>query len=353
MDVKVENNPAGTKGFSFLEFATSEPNSLKTLLTQLGFTHIANHRKKTIELWQQNNISFLLNLDVRGYANSFQTLHKGGACGMGFLIKDLSTCHSRCIEKGAKEIEKSEHDWHNDSFKVIKGIADTRLYLTELDNILDSQLFTVIPGRLEEMKLNSSKLMFLDHLTHNVYRGSMDKWAKFYEDLFNFRQIRYFDIEGKLTGLISRAMTSPCLNIKIPINESVDDKSQIEEFLHEFNGEGIQHIALASENIYETVEKLKKSGINFMRTPDSYYQNVRKRLPYNDEPLEDLHKNNILVDGAPTKNGGYLLQIFTETVIGPVFFEIIQRKGDDGFGEGNFQALFDSIEQDQIERGVL
>jgi 4-hydroxyphenylpyruvate dioxygenase len=353
MNSKQEINPAGTKGFSFLEFVTSEPSKLRTLFTQLGFTHIANHKEKTLELWQQNNISFLLNLETEGNANTFRNSHKGGAFGMGFMVSDHNSCYDRCIQKGAEVFKVSSDDWHNDCFKVISGVADTKLYLTELDNILDSQLFRVIPGSLEKMLSHSSKLLSIDHLTHNLFRGNMDKWAKFYEKLFNFKQIRYFDIEGKLTGLISRAMTSPCLNIKIPLNESVDDKSQIEEFLHEFNGEGIQHIALASENIYETVEKLQHMGVKFMKTPDSYYENIRKRLPYNKEPIEDLHKRNILVDGNPTKDGGYLLQIFTETVIGPVFFEIIQRKGDDGFGEGNFQALFDSIEQDQIDRGVL
>ncbi len=353
MDEKVEINPAGTKGFAFLEFVTTQASQLRMLFVQLGFTHIANHKEKEIELWQQNNISFLLNLETEGYARDFRDLHGGGALGMGFAVKDLAHAYSHCITKEATPIKSTADDWHNADCKAIEGIADTRLYLTELDNIIESNLFELIPGRLEKMQSNAAELLYIDHLTHNVYRGNMDKWAKFYEDLFNFRQIRYFDIEGKLTGLISRAMTSPCLNIKIPINESVDDKSQIEEFLHEFNGEGIQHIALESANIYETVEKLKQMGISFMKTPDSYYQNIHKRLPYNEEPLERLHKNNVLVDGAPTKDGGYLLQIFTETVIGPVFFEIIQRKGDDGFGEGNFQALFDSIEQDQIERGVL
>jgi 4-hydroxyphenylpyruvate dioxygenase len=201
-------------------------------------------------------------------------------------------------------------------------------------------------------------LTYLDHLTHNVHRGHMDEWAGFYQRLFNFKQIRYFDIEGKLTGLKSRAMTSPCGKIRIPINESVDDKSQIEEFLQEYRGEGIQHIALGTSDIYRSVELMQKQGIRFLDTPDTYYEKIDERLPGHGEPLDRLKKLGILVDGAPEsapgkRDGGLLLQIFTQTVIGPIFFELIQRKGDEGFGEGNFRALFESIEEDQIRRGVL
>ncbi|KJV05818.1 4-hydroxyphenylpyruvate dioxygenase, partial [Elstera litoralis] len=187
----------------------------------------------------------------------------------------------------------------------------------------------------------------IDHLTHNVHRGRMTEWSTFYERLFNFREIRYFDIEGKVTGLVSKAMTSPCGKIRIPINESSDDKSQIEEYLRAYNGEGIQHIALATDDIYETVEALQKKNVKFMDTPESYYELIGNRLPYHDEDAERLKKDRILIDGAPTEDGGILLQIFTDTVIGPIFFEIIQRKGDEGFGEGNFRALFESIELDQ------
>jgi 4-hydroxyphenylpyruvate dioxygenase len=181
----------------------------------------------------------------------------------------------------------------------------------------------------------------------------MDQWARFYEKIFNFREIRYFDIEGKVTGLKSKAMTSPCGKIRIPINESSDDKSQIEEFLHLYSGEGIQHIALGARDIYATVEKLKAGRVKFLDTPDTYYELIDKRLPGHGENRARLKKSRILIDGAPTKDGGLLLQIFTETVIGPIFFEIIQRKGDEGFGEGNFRALFESIELDQMRRGVL
>ena len=194
-------------------------------------------------------------------------------------------------------------------------------------------------------------LTYIDHLTHNVHRGRMAEWSEFYERLFNFRELKYFDIEGKLTGLKSKAMTSPCGKIRIPINESSDDKSQIAEYLAEYKGEGIQHIALSTNNIYETVEKLRKMNVAFQSTIDTYFDGIDKRLPDHGEDVARLRRNQILIDGGP--GAGLLLQIFTQNAIGPIFFEIIQRKGNDGFGEGNFQALFESIELDQIRRGVL
>ena len=179
----------------------------------------------------------------------------------------------------------------------------------------------------------------------------MQEWAEFYERLFNFREIRYFDIEGKLTGLKSKAMTSPCGKIRIPINESSDDRSQIQEYLDQYHGEGIQHIALHTRDIYATVDRLREKGVDLLDTPDTYYELLNSRLPNHGEPVEELKKRKILLDGSPS--GGLLLQIFTKTMIGPIFFEIIQRKGDEGFGEGNFKALFESMELDQVRRGVL
>jgi 4-hydroxyphenylpyruvate dioxygenase len=238
---------------------------------------------------------------------------------------------------------------------AIKGIGDSLIYLVDRygDNgsIYDVD-FKAIPG--VDQHPRGAGLTYIDHLTHNVYRGRMKEWATFYERHFNFREIRYFDIEGKLTGLKSKAMTSPCGKIRIPINESADDKSQIAEYLEEYKGEGIQHIALGTDDIYASVEALKARGVDFQSgVPETYYEQVDQRLPGHGEDLARLAANRILIDGAPTPDGGRLLQIFTKNVIGPVFFELIQRKGDEGFGEGNFQALFDSIEEDQIRRGVL
>jgi 4-hydroxyphenylpyruvate dioxygenase len=213
--------------------------------------------------------------------------------------------------------------------------------------------FVTIPGASELEASNSTGLSYIDHLTHNVHRGNMQKWAEFYEHTFNFRQIRYFDIEGKVTGLFSKAMTSPDGKIRIPLNESQDDKSQIEEFLRDYKGEGIQHIALGTGNIYTTVDRMREQGVQFQDTPETYYDGVEARVPGHEETLESLRSRRILIDGAPTQGQGVLLQIFTQNVVGPCFFEIIQRKGNEGFGEGNFKALFESLELDQIRRGVL
>jgi 4-hydroxyphenylpyruvate dioxygenase len=204
---------------------------------------------------------------------------------------------------------------------------------------------------------NGVGFFYLDHLTHNVMRGNMDTWYRFYAETFNFREIRFFNIEGKLTGLHSRALTSPCGKIRIPINESADDKSQIEEYLRQYKGEGIQHIAVGTNDIYAATDAIAQRGLAFMPgPPDLYYAKSRTRVRGHQEPIARMKQHGILIDGEGVVNGGttrILLQIFSKTVIGPIFFEFIQRKGDDGFGEGNFKALFESIAEDQIRRGVL
>ena len=235
----------------------------------------------------------------------------------------------------------------------IEGIGGLNVYL--VDRYGAKSIYDIDFEPIEGVDLlkNDAGLTYIDHLTHNLHRGNMDKWAAYYEDIFNFREIRYFDIEGKLTGLVSKAMTSPCGKIRIPLNESQDDKSQIEEFLQRYNGEGIQHIALGTDDIYETVEDLSGRGVPFQDTPDTYYEKIDERIGKHGEDVARLQKSRILIDGAPTEDQGLLLQIFTQDAIGPIFFEIIQRKGNEGFGEGNFKALFESIEEDQIRRGVL
>jgi 4-hydroxyphenylpyruvate dioxygenase len=244
---------------------------------------------------------------------------------------------------------------------AIKGIGDSLIYLVDRYpgspanaggnvSIYDID-FIPLPG--VDQHPQGAGLTYIDHLTHNVHRGRMGEWADFYARIFNFREIRYFDIEGKQTGLVSKAMTSPDGKIRIPLNESRDDKSQIEEFLKDYGGEGIQHIALGTDNIYESVEALARNGIPFPTAPDTYFEGIGQRLGAHGEDVDRLHKNQILIDGAPTQGQGLLLQIFTANQIGPIFFELIQRKGNEGFGEGNFRALFESIEADQVRRGVL
>src|SRR5690348_1696901 len=269
---------------------------------------------------------------------------------MGFVVSDVAAAFERAIQLGAEPHRGSVGPMEL-NIPAIVGIGGSLIYF--VDRYGDHSIYDVDFKPVRTQPLEPAGLDQIDHLTHNVHRGNMDKWCEFYERLFNFREIRYFDIEGKKTGLISRALTSPCGKIRIPINESQDDKSQIEEYLREYKGEGIQHIALSTSDIYRTVDVLRGQGVAFQDTPDSYYEGVAARVPGHRESLAELRSRGILIDGNPAKGEGVLLQIFTRNVIGPIFFEIIQRKGNEGFGEGNFRALFESIEQDQIRRGVI
>ncbi len=347
-----EDNPMGTDGFEFVEFSARQPEALAALFEQMGFTAIARHRSRDVTLYRQGDINFILNAETDSFAEDFTIIHGPCACAMAFRVADAARAMERAIELGAKPVINRPGPMEL-NIPAIEGIGGSLIYLVdhygESGSIYDID-FIPIDG-VDQQPVGEG-LLNIDHLTHNVFRGNMDQWSQFYESLFNFREIRYFDIEGKITGLKSRALTSPCGKIRIPINESSDDKSQIEEYLQEYHGEGIQHIALSSDDIYITVESLGSGGTAFMTPPpDTYYDMLEERLPGHGEDVERLKKDAILMDGSP--GGRLLLQIFTETVIGPIFFEIIQRKGDEGFGEGNFQALFESMERDQIRRGVL
>ncbi|WP_163834890.1 4-hydroxyphenylpyruvate dioxygenase [Spartinivicinus ruber] len=349
-------NPLGTDGFEFVEYTAPDPQgiqALKNLFLQLGFTEIAKHRSKDVWLFRQGDINFIVNSEPHSQAEEFARQHGPSVCGMAFRVKDANQALEQAICCGAKLYQGNLGPMEL-NIPAIYGIGGSTLYFVDRygDKSIYDIDFNFYPGWQEKIAENCAGLLDLDHLTHNVKQGNMAAWAGFYERLGNFREIRYFDIEGKLTGLVSKAMTAPCGKIRIPINESSDDKSQIEEFIREYHGEGIQHIAMSTEDIYATVAHLKKCGMRFMFTPDTYYEKVDERVPGHGENLDKLRELRILVDGAPKKDG-ILLQIFTDTVIGPVFFEIIQRKGNEGFGEGNFQALFESIEEDQIRRGVL
>jgi 4-hydroxyphenylpyruvate dioxygenase len=275
-------------------------------------------------------------------------------CALAFRVKDAAAAFKRAVALGARPFQGQLGPMEL-NIPAIQGIGGSLIYLVDRygDRTIYDVDFQPVPGAASSTEVG---LGYIDHLTHNVHRGRMDEWATFYQRLFNFREIRYFDIEGKLTGLKSRAMTSPCGKIRIPINESVDDKSQIEEYLTAYHGEGIQHIALGAIDIHQAVEALGARGVRFLDVPDTYYEMLDARLPGHGEDVARLRRNRVLLDGSPSADnptGALLLQIFTETVIGPIFFELIQRKGDEGFGEGNFRALFESIEQDQIRRGVL
>src|SRR5216683_2994822 len=335
------DNPIQTDGFEFVEYAATDPGALGELFERMGFQAVARHRHKDVLLYKQGDVNFIVNAEPRSFAQNFARRHGPSVCAIAFRVKDAAAAYDRLLERGAWGVESRPGPGEL-SIPAIKGIGDSLIYLVDrypendYGNTIYDVDFKQLPGfeafwRGNAPTPSGAGLRYVDHLTHNVHRGRMKEWAEFYERLFNFREIRYFDIEGKLTGLKSKAMTSPCGKIRIPINESSDERSQIHEYLEEYHGEGIQHIAL--------------------HTADIYAERVEKRLPHHGEPLEELQKRRILIDGSP--GGGLLLQIFTKSAIGPIFFEIIQRKGDEGFGEGNFKALFESMELDQVRRGVL
>jgi 4-hydroxyphenylpyruvate dioxygenase len=342
-------NPMGTDGFEFVEYTATDVGQLSALFERLGFAAVARHRSKKVTLYRQGDVNFIVNAEPDSFAQAFARVHGPSVCAIALRVKDAGAALKRAIALGAKPVSGPVGPMEL-NIPAIQGIGGSLIYL--VDRYGDRTIYDVDFSPVEGAGGSGGVgLTYIDHLTHNVHRGRMDLWAEFYERLFNFREIRYFDIEGKLTGLKSRAMTSPCGKIRIPINESADDKSQIEEYLRAYRGEGIQHIALGTRDIYGTVEGLRNSSVEFMNVPDAYYDAVDGRLPGHGEDLARLRTNRLLIDGNPA--GGLLLQIFTKTVIGPIFFEIIQRKGDEGFGEGNFRALFESIERDQIARGVL
>ena len=348
------SNPMGTDGFEFVEYTAPDTKALGRLFESLGFVAVARHRSKDVTLYRQGDVNFIVNAEPDSFAQAFARVHGPSACAMAFRVKDAAAAFKRAVALGAQPFEGKVGPMEL-NIPAIQGIGGSLIYLVDRygaeQSIYDID-FRPLPGAGTSPK--GAGLAYIDHLTHNVHRGRMDEWARFYERLFNFREMRYFDIEGKVTGLKSKAMVSPCGKIRIPINESSDDKSQIEEFLHAYRGEGIQHIALGSTDIYRTVAAIRDNRIKFLGTPDTYYELVDKRLPGHGEDVKRLKKNRILIDGQ-TRAGKrrLLLQIFTENQIGPIFFEIIQRKGDEGFGEGNFRALFESIELDQIRRGVI
>ncbi|MEI8297680.1 MAG: 4-hydroxyphenylpyruvate dioxygenase [Pseudomonadota bacterium] len=342
-------NPMSTDGFEFIEYTAPDPELLRGVFGRMGFPAIARHRSKNVTLHRQGGINFIINAEPQGFGQQFARAHGPSACAMAFRVRDAAFAYRRALELGAEAGPVTAGPMEL-NIPSIRGIGGSLIYL--VDRYGDASIYDVdfVP-LAATVDAQPPGLTLIDHLTHNVHRGNMDLWAGFYERLFGFREIRYFDIEGKKTGLLSRAMGSPCGKILIPINESQDDKSQIEEYLSEYGGEGIQHIALATDDIYRTVDRLRAHGVDFQDTPATYYEGVPGRVDGHEESLEALQQRAILIDGS--RDSGILLQIFTKNAIGPIFFEIIQRKGNRGFGEGNFRALFESIELDQIRRGVI
>ncbi len=353
------DNPAGTDGFGFVEFAHPDPAALHALFSTMGFVAVAKHRTKAITLYRQGDVDYLINEEPGSHAVRFAGAHGPSAPSMAFRVVDAEHAYRRAIEGGAEPAGGARAL----DVPAVMGIGGSLLYFIDRYGAKGSAFDAEFQWLgAPDPQPDGQGLFYLDHLTHNVGRGRMDVWSGFYERIFNFREIRYFDIKGEYTGLFSRALTSPDGKIRIPINESADDTSQIEEYLHAYKGEGIQHLACGCRDIYETVESLRSRGLAFMPSPPgTYYDRVGERVPGHGEPLDRLQRNGILLDGEAAiaadategKRTKVLLQIFSATAIGPIFFEFIQRKGDEGFGHGNFRALFLSIEEDQIRRGVL
>lgn len=348
-----EENPAGTDGFEFVEFAHPEPQELRDLFAKMGFELVARHKDKSaVELWQQGDITYILNADPDSFADKFVAEHGPCAPSMGWRVVDAQKAFEHAVSKGAEPYEGADKTM---DVPAIKGIGGSLLYF--IDQYYDTSPYNHEFEWIQQSKPRGEGFYYLDHLTHNVFKGNMDKWFKFYGDLFNFREIRFFDIQGKFTGLFSRALTSPCGRIRIPINEDRGETGQIVAYLKKYKGEGIQHIAVGSEDIYASTDAIAENGLKFMPGPNkAYYELSTERVTDHAEPLDRMMKHGILIDGEGVVDGGetrILLQIFSKTVIGPIFFEFIQRKGDDGFGEGNFKALFESIEREQIESGEI
>jgi 4-hydroxyphenylpyruvate dioxygenase len=342
-------NPLGINGFAFVEFAAPDAAGLHALFRRMGFSAIARHRTQNVTLYRQGSVSFLVNEEPGSFAADFAAQHGPCACAFAIRVRNGGEALAAVTARGA-EVIAHKASTRSIPAPVIKGIGDCMLYLVSdgSDPFAD---FVPLAGAAQNPRGHG--LTFIDHLTHNLYFGNMAKWADYYERLFGFREIRYFDIKGVKTGLVSKAMTAPDGIVRIPLNESSDPKSQINEYLDQYKGEGIQHIACFTDDIYATVAAMRAAGVSFLHTPDTYYDVIDQRIPNHGENVARMKELKILIDADPETRQKKLLQIFTETNIGPIFFEIIQRKGNEGFGEGNFQALFESIERDQMRRGVL
>ena len=343
-------NPLGIEGFEFAEFAAPDPGLLHQLFQTMGFSNIGRHQSRDITFYRQGGVNFLVNAEPDSFASQFAAIHGPCCTGFALRVRDRHEALAATVARGAKPLPEAKGTAME--CPRIEGVGGSVLYLVDT---LHGSPFNAeyVPPEGADLNPKGFGLGYIDHLTHNVVNGHMDEWADYYQRLFGFYEAKYFDIRGRQTGLRSRAMTAPNGMISIPINESSDPGSQINEYLQLYNGEGIQHIALYTHDIYATIETMKKAGVTFLETPDTYYEIMDHRIPEHEEDVVRMRRNGILMDADEETKKKLLLQIFTETCIGPIFFEIIQRKGNTGFGEGNFQALFDSIELDQVRRGVL
>ena len=344
------SNPVGLDGIEFIEFTAAQTSPLASLFSELGLINTRSHAKHNLKLYEQNGVRFVLNYHKNSFARSFYDAHGSGVSSMGWRVKNAQAALQAALKNGAKQARHSDYQLDGKGVPAIEGIGGSLIYF--IDAYQDKHMYKRLGFINEDSTkvLNNTGFTIIDHLTNNVYQGKLQEWSDFYQRIFNFSEIRYFDIRGEQTGLKSFALRSPCGKFCIPINEGTEEKSQINEFLDEYKGEGVQHIALLTENILDTLRKLQGSSIEMLEMYPEYYDDVFKRVPNVREDHAAIKKFNVLVDGDEK---GYLLQIFTKNVIGPIFFEIIQRENNHSFGEGNFGALFRAIELDQKKRGFL
>lgn len=343
-------NPCGIDGVEFIEFASTETTFFDTLFARWGFTSVARNADKAVQLFRQNKINFVTNCEPGTFAHQFAQQHGPSISATGFRFKNAKEAFKIAVERGARPYTgdaktKAYHD-----LPAVYGIGDSLIYFVDDQNAaqLYQQAFAV---GYDQPRPKGFGFEMVDHFTNNVPVGEMQKWCDFYTQVFGFRETRFFDVRGEKTGLISKVMRSPCSKFAVPINEPTDKKSQIQEYLNEYKGSGIQHLAMITKDILVTLKDLQAKEVEFLTPPPTtYYQMLSQRVPNITEDLQRLEKNAVLVDGD---HDGYLLQIFSKNIIGPIFFEVIQRKNHHEFGEGNFQALFDAIERDQSERGYL
>jgi 4-hydroxyphenylpyruvate dioxygenase len=345
----VSVNPLGLKGIEFVEFCSPNPESIRNLLVEFGFSKLLSSSSGDIEYFMQNDINILLNVKPQGHAASFSKLHGPSLSSMALRVEDAAQAFETSILRGAKPA-KGEFDLDGAKIPAIYGIGDSLIYFVDAYQNLDFYSRMGLKKTNSEILVKDKGFLSIDHLTNNVEKGTMQKWADFYKNIFAFTEVRYFDIKGEKTGLISYALKSPCGTFCIPINEGTDKKSQINEYLEEYKGPGIQHLAFLTNDIISSLEAFKANTIETLTIDDEYYEDIFTKMKDVTEDHEKLKKLNILIDGDEK---GYLLQIFTKNLIGPIFIEIIQRKNHYSFGEGNFGALFRSIEKDQQKRGYL
>lgn len=343
-------NKIGLLGIGFVEFASQNNSYLESLFLKFGFSKIKKHKDKDINYYKQNDIHFFLNSEKSSKGDEFSQRHGPSISAMGWVFENPQKAYQLAIDRGAKAAVGDYKNIDNQAVLAIYGIGQSLIYFIS-QNEISSEFQTMGFEALKQpILMNSKGFTAIDHLTNNVENGTMTLWSDFYKNIFEFTDVRYFDIRGLQTGLTSYALKSPCETFCIPINEAKESKSQINEYLEEYNGPGIQHLAFLTEDILCSLDLLQNSEIQTLDIDSQYYEDIFKKFPHVAEDHEKIKKYNVLVDGD---SEGYLLQIFTKNLIGPIFIEIIQRKNHYSFGEGNFGALFRSIERDQVKRGYL